>query len=237
MALDAGLLDRAAATGESVMRVYSWAMPTLSFGRHESAAKLFRARELAAAGFETVRRPTGGRVLLHDDEATYSVTAPVIDGEPLNRSYERINTLLLAALAQLGIEASIAAERRASRPGDAACFAEPSPGELVVNGRKLVGSAQVRERGALLQHGSILFSDDQSRITTLAVRPMTPSAPASALRALLGRAPSVNEVAHALRRAVEQSFGAAEWLEPSEAWSWAAPHRARFDSLEWTWRR
>jgi lipoate-protein ligase A len=237
MALDAGLIDRAAATGEAVVRVYSWARPTLSFGRHESVNALFRPADLEAAGLAVVRRPTGGRVLLHDHEATYSVTAPVDEGEPLKRSYERINRLLVLALEQLGVDAVTAPPTPVRRPGDAACFAEPSAGELVVNGRKLVGSAQVRERGALLQHGSILFTDQQSRITALAVRPMTPSVPAAALGELLGRAPSVHEVAHALRGAVAQEHGAVEFLDTAEAWSWAQPHRARYDSLEWTWRR
>ncbi len=237
MALDAGLLDRAAATGESVLRVYSWATPTLSFGRHESVKGLFRETDIATAGMQAVRRPTGGRVLLHHHEATYSVTAPVVDGEPLKASYGRINALLLLALTQLGVDATEAPASPVRRPGGAPCFAEPNAGELIVDGRKLVGSAQLRERGALLQHGSILFADDQARITALATRPMTPSIPAAALGELLGRWPSVSEVARALRWALEQREGTVEWLEPEEAWRWAVPHRARFDSLEWTWRR
>ena len=129
MALDAGLLDRAAATGESVLRVYSWAAPTLSFGRHESVRGVFRPQDLAAAGMQVVRRPTGGRVLLHDHEATYSVAAPVVDGEPLKASYARINALLLHALAHLGVFATEAPSNPVRRPGGAPCFAEPNAGE------------------------------------------------------------------------------------------------------------
>lgn len=237
MALDAGLLDRASATGESVLRLYSWAVPTLSFGRHESVAGLFRAEDLAAAGMEAVRRPTGGRVLLHDHEATYSVSAPVVEGEPLKASYAQINALLVAALGRLGVDAREAPASPVRRPGGAACFAEPNAGELVVHGRKLVGSAQFRERGAFVQHGSILFADDQSRITALARRPMTPSIPAAALDDLLGRSASRADVAQALRWALEQQGETVEVLEPDDAWQWAAPHRARYESPEWTWRR
>lgn len=237
MALDAGLLDRAAATGESVLRVYSWAVPTLSFGRHESVRGLFRPEDIAAAGMQVVRRPTGGRVLLHDHEATYSVSAPVAEGEPLRTSYSRINGLLLIALEQLGVDATEAPASPVRRPGGAACFAEPNAGELIVDGRKLVGSAQYRERGAFVQHGSILFDDDQPRIAPLAARPMTPSIPAATLTELLGRWPSVLEVANALRWALEAREGTVAWLDPDEAWRWAIPHRPRYDSLEWTWRR
>lgn len=237
MALDAGLLDRAATTGESVLRVYSWAVPTLSFGRHESVVGLFRADLLAAAGIAAVRRPTGGRVLLHHHEATYSVAAPVRDREPLPVTYGRINTLLVRALGRLGVDASVAPRSPVRRPGGAACFAEPNAGELVASGRKLVGSAQFRDRGGFVQHGSVLLDDDQARIATLAVRPMTPSTPAAALNRLLDRTLSVAEVAAAMRWALEQDVGRVEPLEPDEAWPWAAPHLAHYESTEWTWRR
>jgi lipoate-protein ligase A len=198
---------------------------------------LFRAEDIAAAGMQAVRRPTGGRVLLHQHEATYSVSAPVVDGEPLKVSYARINALLLTALEQLGVDATEADPTPVRRPGGAACFAEPNTGELVVDGRKLVGSAQYRDQGAFVQHGSILFDDDQPRIAPLAVAPMTPSIPAATLSALLGRWPSVREVALALRWALEEREGPVPYLEAEEAWRWADPHRARYDSLEWTWRR
>ena len=87
----------------------------------------------------------------------------------------------------------------------------------MVDGRKLVGSAQLRERGALLQHGSILIDDDQPRIAGLASQPLTPALPAATLRACLGHAPDYAAVRDA-------------------AAHFAAPHRQRFSSAEWTWR-
>lgn len=236
MALDAGLLDRARETGEAVLRVYTWSRPTLSFGRHEAARGRFSADALDRAGVGAVRRPTGGRVLFHDREVTYSVTAPSL-GEPLGASYRRINALLLDALARLGVIASEAPSGRATRPGRAACFSEPSAGELVVDGRKLVGSAQVRERGALLQHGSILVGDDQPRITELAVGPVTPALPAATLCLSLGRKPSYEEVRDALFAALRAQAGDASAIAAADATAYAAPHRSRFASAEWTWRR
>src|SRR5271170_4312967 len=145
MSLDAGLMERARETGEAVLRVYGWSRPTLSFGRHESVRGRFIPERLEQEEVDAVRRPTGGRVLLHDREVTYSVTAPAREDERLKESYRRINGILMDALARLGVRVAEAPAAQPRRPGGAACFAEPSAGELVVNGRKLVGSAQVRE--------------------------------------------------------------------------------------------
>jgi lipoate-protein ligase A len=240
MALDAGLMDRARETGESVLRVYAWNRPTLSFGRHESVRGRFSPATLGAAGVSAVRRPTGGRVLMHDREVTYSVTAPAVDGEPLAASYRNINSLLLRALSALGVQASESPAGPPIRPGDPAglsCFAAPAGGELVVGDRKLVGSAQLRERGAMLQHGSILVDDDQPRIATLASGPVTPPLPAASLRACLGRAPAYEEVRDALLAALVASVPRVTALDARDASRHAAAHRARFASAEWTWRR
>lgn len=236
MSLDAGLMDRARESGEAVLRVYGWARPTLSFGRHESVRGRFDPLQLGCAGVGAVRRPTGGRVLLHDHEVTYSVTAPAADGERLRASYRRINAMLISALASLGVPIMEAEGARARRPGGAACFAEPSAGELVVDGRKLVGSAQLRERGALLQHGSILLDDDQPRIAALAARPMVPAMPAATLRACLARTPDYGEVRDALRLALARAEGDPVPLGADEAARFAGPHRSLFASEEWTWR-
>jgi lipoate-protein ligase A len=237
MAVDAGLADRARETGEAVLRVYAWSTPTLSFGRHESVRGRFAPEALRLAGVGAVRRPTGGRVLMHQREVTYSVTAPADETEPLSASFGRINSLLLGALSRLGVTASLAPLGRVLRPGGAACFSEPSGGELVVGTRKLVGSAQLRERGALLQHGSILMDDDQPRIAELASGPVSPPLPAATLRDSLGRGLSYEEVRDALRGALGDAIGDTDLLDEREAAARAAPHRARFASAEWTWRR
>ncbi|HEX7547141.1 MAG TPA: hypothetical protein VF368_10460 [Gemmatimonadaceae bacterium] len=236
MSLDAGLMDRARLTGEALLRVYAWSRPTLSFGRHESVRGRFDPAVLQRENVGAVRRPTGGRVLLHDREVTYSVTAPAPEQERLKESYRRINAILVAALSRLGVPATEASASRPRRPGGAACFAEPSAGELVVEGRKLVGSAQFREHGALLQHGSILIDDDQPRIAELASQPLAPARPAATLRACLGRSPGYEAVRDALRAALAAAEGEPEPLDASEAVGFAAPHRERFASAEWTWR-
>jgi lipoate-protein ligase A len=140
------------------------------------------------------------------------------------------------AIARLGVRVAESEGSHPRRPGGAACFAEPSAGELVVDGRKLVGSAQLRERGALLQHGSILIDDDQPRIGELAEQPITPAIPAATLRSSLGRAPAYGEVRDALCAALAEAEGVPASLEAADAARFAAPHRARFASAEWTWR-
>src|SRR6478735_6154054 len=101
MARDSALQARAARTGETVFTVYSWSRPTLSFGRNQPARGLYDLGKLGDADIDIVRRPTGGRAILHDREVTYSVTAPVAAAGDLRQSYGRINGLLVRALESL----------------------------------------------------------------------------------------------------------------------------------------
>jgi lipoate-protein ligase A len=237
MAVDAGLMARARDTGEATFRVYGWRRPTLSFGRNESVRARFAPAHLAAGGFDAVRRPTGGRVLLHDGDVTYSVTAPASESESVRVAFARINRLLTAGLARLGVDVTEAARGRPLRPGRDACFAEPSAGELIVEGRKLVASAQQRDAGALLQHGSILLVDRQGRIATLATTPMRTTAPAATLEAALGRPVSRGEVRDALRAALDAAAASVNELDSAEARDYSLPFIDRFSDPEWTWRR
>lgn len=236
MAIDHALLDRAATSGEAVLRIYAWSRPTLSFGMHERS-RLSRA-ELAVHDVDAVRRPTGGRALLHHREVTYSVTAPAA-GTGLGESCRAINGILLKALARLGVPAAESPRRvRATAPDGAACFAEPNVGELMVEGRKLVGSAQRRDEHALLQHGSILLEDHQSRIATLRGLPPSPSAAAS-LNGILARKVDYAEVRGELIAALRATAGTAIAgpLDPVELTAAVASHRLRYASDEWTFRR
>ena len=107
MAVDAGLLARARETGEATVRIFAWTRPTLSFGRHETVRDRFSAEALEAHGVDAVRRPTGGRVLLHEGEVTYSVTAPAPDDEPIRGvRHERVIPYLVRAIQELTAELS-----------------------------------------------------------------------------------------------------------------------------------
>ena len=230
MARDEGLMERARATGECVFAVYGWERPTLSFGRNQAALGLYDPRAIAQHDIDIVRRPTGGRALLHDREVTYSVTAPIDQAESLVEAYHRFNRILLAGLERLGVFASESAgEGRTPPPTTMPCFAAPTSGELVTGGSKLVGSAQVRENGALLQHGSILIEDDQHLITSLLTDPgsVAPAPRAATLASALGRVPSLRELEDENARD----------LEVTEADSFAGAYLDRYRSEWWTWRR
>jgi len=240
MALDEALMARARRTGETVLRVYGWSAPTLSLGRNQRAVGVYREQALADRGIGVVRRPTGGRALLHHREITYSVTAPCEDNTALLTEYGRINALLRRALESLGVPVVVAIPRtRAPAPSAAPCFAEPARGELTLHGRKLVGSAQWRDRGAMLQHGSILVDDDQSSIAALVRETVAPTPAPATLRDALGRAPVMAEVGDALFRAVRAlADPEAAPLEIDRDLACVATEIAeRYRDDAWTWRR
>ena len=184
MAADDALLGQAERNGTRLLRLYRWDPPTLSVGRNQSI------EGLASGGVPIVRRPTGGQAVWHEHEVTYAVAAPIATFGSLRSGYREIHGRLVQALRSLGVDAALASAPavRPSARRAAACFAAPVGGEILVHGRKLVGSAQVRRRGAFLQHGSILLDGAQpfagNEATTLA--------------AVLGRAVGFEEVAAAI---------------------------------------
>src|SRR5256714_12930887 len=177
MANDAELPDRAAGTGTSFLRLYRFDPPCLSLGRNEPAAR-YDHTEIARRGLDAVRRPTGGRAVWHEHEVTYAVAAPVAAFGSLRNAYHAIHARIAAALRSLGADATLAPHRpplsgRVDQP--TSCFATPVGGEVLVAGRKLVGSAQVRKRSAFLQHGSILLEGSQEIIAAVSRKPQVAS--------------------------------------------------------------
>jgi lipoyl(octanoyl) transferase len=161
MAVDEVLLDGVAAgTAPPTLRFYEWTPPCLSLGYFQSI-DVVALDGCRALGVEVVRRPTGGRAILHDRELTYSVALPASvlghDGGVLP-SYYRLSLALQDGLRRLGVPATLAPESAAGGPVHGpVCFDRPSAHEILLHGRKLVGSAQMRRGGSILQHGSILI--------------------------------------------------------------------------------
>lgn len=155
--------------GRASLRFYGWLEPTLSFGRNEPAQGRWQAERLRDDGFGIVRRPTGGRAVLHRRELTYAVVVHRSDVPGARDLYQRINRGLARALQSLGVPATVAeiqgtatsSEARVLPVDAGPCFEAPAPGEVTVFARKLIGSAQARIEHAFLQHGSILLHDDQ----------------------------------------------------------------------------
>lgn len=151
------------------IRFYGWNPPTLSIGYFQRAHKEIDLDIVREKGLGFVRRPTGGRAVLHDQELTYSVI--VSESHPMmptsiNESYRVLSMGLLEGFRELGFQANMVSladedeKKKYESMGSAACFDSPSWYELVVEGRKVVGSAQVRQQHTILQHGSILLDMD-----------------------------------------------------------------------------
>ena len=171
MALDEAIfLLHEAGIAPPTLRVYTWQTPTLSLGYAQSTDKEVDLAACRQHGIDVVRRPTGGRAVLHDDEITYSVIMPSsgpASAHSLTEHYRLIGLALAAALSQVGLPVSLARPQRSAlkRPtASPACFAALSRYELSVDGRKLVGSAQKRAPNTLLQHGSIPFALNRLRL-------------------------------------------------------------------------
>jgi lipoate-protein ligase A len=231
MAVDQALLDAAHLSGSATLRLYRWDPPCLSFGRNESADQRYDRALIERLGLDAVRRPTGGRAVWHEHEVTYAVAAPLAEFGSLRAAYHAIHARLAAALRSLGADATLAPDRVPARPdGPGSCFDAPVGGEVLVSGRKVVGSAQVRLGDAFLQHGSILLDGSQEALQRVALRPLAPGG-ATTLSAALGRSVMFKEVVDAI-------IGA--W---GEDWALTASYRrlpplpARFLDPGWTWRR
>ena len=177
MALDEALLDwHSEGKIPAVIRFYGWEPATLSIGYFQKVEKEIDLEAVKAHGLGFVRRPTGGRGVLHEHELTYSVI--VSEDHPempktVTEAYRVISEGILKGFHQLGLEAYFAVpktdeERSALKnPRSAVCFDAPSWYELVVEGRKVAGSAQTRQKGVILQHGSILLDLDEDKLFSL----------------------------------------------------------------------
>lgn len=220
MAVDEAMAQ-AAATGYAppTLRFYAWAPPCLSLGRHQpyDEADVERCR---ARGVDVVRRPTGGRAILHTDELTYSVAAapsePIVAGAVMD-AYHRISGGLVAGLRLLGVPAEEApGSNRAGPDVSAACFEVPSAYEITAKGRKLMGSAQSRRVDSVLQHGSLPLCGDVARIVDyLAIGSdeerqtlrQALAARATTVEELLGRQVRFREAAETMARGFAQALG------------------------------
>lgn len=163
MAVDGALLRSRASGGVPTLRLYRWCRPTASLGRFQPLEDV-DLEVCRHRGVDVVRRATGGRGVLHDDELTYSVTAAEADGVPrgVAASYRHLGQALLAAYVGLGVPAELTAGH-AGRKGSAACYLAATQADLSLAGAKLSGSAQVWAEGAVLQHGSFVVSRDVER--------------------------------------------------------------------------
>jgi len=158
MALDDALLHSVAdGLSPPILRLYRWRPATLTLGYAQSAGDGVDLAACHEAGVDVVRRPTGGRAVYHDREATYAVIAPVGGpfGGTVAESYRVIAGVLRNAIGKFGLPAELVPGRPRGQVGRAVCFTAPAQHELLIDGCKVAGCAQKRRGQAFLQHGSI----------------------------------------------------------------------------------
>ncbi len=145
------------------LRFQNWNPPAISLGRFQDIEELDLKR-CKSAGVEVVRRPTGGKALLHMEDFTYSIVLPPHYPLPhdLEGSYLKISGGIVKALRELGLRADMGDEPATAYRAKAACFASGNAADVKVNGRKICGSAQLRKKGSVLQHGTLYLEDRSS---------------------------------------------------------------------------
>lgn len=248
MAVDEALAE-AVDRGESppVVRLYRWDPPCLSLGASQPVAAADRAF-CAARGIDLVRRPTGGRAVLHHLELTYLVAAPLGRGpftSDLQAAYRTICLALVAGLRRLGVLAELSGvpSQGMTRPTEAVpCFVGPASGEVVAQGRKLIGSAMRRVGDSILQHGALLEGwDPELQAGCLGLPDDSGLRPAVVTLAdLLGAAPRPADLTAALAAGFEEVLGgrlAASELTAAERARGTLLVRERYAHERWTVRR
>jgi lipoate-protein ligase A len=231
----------------ATLRFYGWSAPTVSLGYLQRAPGGVDLAACRRRGIGLVRRITGGRAVLHADELTYSVAAP-LQGPwrclSVPEGFNRIAAGLIAGLRRLGLTARLGESQALAGDGreSGACFLLPGMPAILVDGRKLIGSAQRRWGRSLLQQGSILLDfDPRLHQRIFPAWPRTdPAAGVTSLRALLGTLPPIGDLVSALCEGWREALGAvcvAGDLLPVERKVAEDGARERYASDAWTFRR
>lgn len=226
MAIDEAIMT-AVAEGKAppTLRFYGWEPFCLSIGYTQSMRREVDLEACEKAGIDCVRRPTGGRAVLHGDELTYSLIIPQEERRVAGgivESYRRLSMGFVEGLGILGAQACQAEPHYGgARESSAACFDAPSHYEVTVSGRKLVGSAQMRRKGMVLQHGAIPLCGDVTRIMDYLKMPSeevrerlrrTLAAKAITVSEAVGRTVTFEEVAAAFEVGLARTLEV-EWVE------------------------
>lgn len=238
MAIDHALRDRAEADGTAVLRLYQWSHDTISFGANEAATRHWDRSAIERQLHPVVRRPSGGRAVWHDrQDLTYAFTGPFAPLGGVRAAYGSIHRILATALERLGLWATLAPPPP-RLPGlrRGACFDVAVGGEVMLGSTKVIGSAQVVTRTALLQHGAIARADrseqlagfrrDETRRAAEGTTPALPTLPATA------RIAAAIEMEWLARGARPMTAGLTAWANAA-----SVKHVERYRDPGWTWRR
>lgn len=209
MTRDRQLLDQAESslTPLTVIRFYQWDTPTVSLGHNQNAEKAIDSKYCQDQKIPIVHRPTGGRAVLHSEELTYAVISNDLSlfGDSIRDGYLRIGHALKTGIARIGIHSKLAKGVKKTaltfREGNKKpCFISPSRAELLVNNRKIAGSAQRRLKRAFLQHGSIPLEVDYFEMgRVLCIAPSQLQDNMISVSEAAGRSVPFDELAEALK--------------------------------------
>jgi lipoyl(octanoyl) transferase len=213
MSVDAAVLENPSGFRVPTVRMYRWEPACLSLGIHQrdSGVDFPSCRR---DGVDVVRRPTGGRAVLHADEATYSIVVPDESewgGLPKQELYRRVSESIVLGLSRLGLPVSY--EKRSLRPpsprdasASMSCFGSAARWEILLGGRKLVGSAQKIGSSGVLQHGSILTGEGHRRLSRYLSGGAAPADPSVSIEAYTGSAIRFEDMADSVRSGFESAF-------------------------------
>lgn len=170
MQIDSEILEESISNKvtEPIVRFYAWSPACVSLGRNQKEEHV-NTEYCKAHNIDIVRRVTGGRGLLHDDEVTYSFVCPcdyLTGGESIIKSYKEISSAIILGFKKLGIELDFGGKKKINNSFDY-CMALSTGADLCYEGKKLIGSAQFRKQNYLLQHGSVLFSYKKEVVDTI----------------------------------------------------------------------
>jgi lipoate-protein ligase A len=244
MAVDERLYRLAEQEPRTFLRFYQWERPTASLGYSQEADRVVDRAFCAANGIDIVRRMTGGKLVLHHREVTYSVASSDagVFTETLRESYRLISQALLRGLGLLGIAARLAEiSPQAYVRGTMPCFAFAARDEIEAGGRKIVGSAQKRTGNVFLQHGSIPLEKDEALLAAVA-RPGEPSENPgmTSISEALGRSVDFDAAVGPLIQGFAEHFGVGfehYALTPADAEAVRALQVSRYGSDDWTFRK
>jgi len=243
MAVDEHLFRLAGDSPRTFLRFYRWERPTASLGYSQEASRVIDVEFCRSHGIDIVRRMTGGKLVLHDREVTYSVASAdtSIFTETLRDSYRLISQALLKGLERLGVSARLAeASPPAYIKGTMPCFAFPARDEIEIGGRKIVGSAQKRTGPLFLQHGSIPLEKDEALLAAVSRPGESPeSLGMTSLSETLGRPVDFDTAVGPLVQGFADLFGVGLErfaLGPGDREAVRAIEASRYASDEWTFR-
>ncbi len=245
MAIDDAMLDLADERQAMVLRVYQWKEPTVSLGYFQRIAD--RREHVESRELAVVRRGTGGGAIVHHHDVTYAIAVPQVDGRTgaAPSIYSAIHAVVVEWLAEMGLPAAqwqetytLSTPRTTSGvlgSSEFLCFHRRSVGDVVVNGSKIMGSAQRRGKGAIVQHGSLLLGKSCFAPTLLGLEELLPTGSSVTAKSRL----FAEELMLRIQRGIDAVFGVGvKWdeLPASKLHSLAAVKVAKFESEEWLFR-